>query len=129
MMVVLAVICVVVGIIVPTVTNVLPSSKASLADTNTNILNQSVLKHNQVTAELAVAAVSDGTDEQSVASALQTRDAASPGSPFLSPGMSMTLSSDANTYRAVWNGRMFEVLSPGSTGTGLDLLRMTEAAP
>lgn len=129
MMVVLGVLCIITAIIVPTVSNVLPGTRASMADTNVNTLNQSVLKYNQANAELTVAAVSDGSDEQAVAAALQTRDAAAPGSPYLAPEMAMVVASDAGSYRAVWNGRMFEVLSPGQAGTGLDLMRMTELAP
>lgn len=129
MMVVLGVLCIITAIIVPTVSNVLPGTRASMADSNTNTLNQAVLKYNQTSAELVIAAVSDGTDEQAVAAALQTRDDSVPGSPCMAPEKAMIISSDANSYRAVWNGRMFEVLSPGHAGTGLDLLRMTELAP
>src|SRR4029079_6809281 len=98
------------------------ASKAATAEANLEHLNQAVLKFNHASSELTNASASDSADELAIFATLQTRDATVLGSPFLGTNFRSSISDVETTYRASWNGRMFELVSPGNSGTGLDLL-------
>jgi len=121
-LIVLGVLAVIISIMIPSITGVVPASRATAAEANLEHLNQAVLKFNHASADLTNAAASDSTDELAIFAALQTRDATVLGSPFLGSNFSPNTSSSETTYRAAWNGRMFELVAPGSSGTGLDIL-------
>lgn len=127
-MIVLGVLVVVISVIVPSVTNVVPSVKESTAEANLEQLNKAVLKFGQANWELTLPVASDASDELAIFRSLQYRAASnpSPGSPYLEPRLAFVETDDSTVCRAQWNGRMFQMISPGSTGTGLDLSRMAE---
>lgn len=110
--------------------NVLPTSSAATAERNLNFLNGAVVAFNQASWELVLAAASGSSDEQAIFNSLRYRDEAnpSPGSPYLPATTVFVASSSSADYRAVWNGRMFELVMPGTAGVGIDLLKMSGAA-
>jgi len=120
--VVISVLAVVVSILIPSIIGVVPGSQATTAEANLEHLNQAVLKFNHASSELTNASASDSTDEETIFATLQTRDATVFGSPFLNSNFLPNTSTSETAYRASWNGRMFQLVSPGNTGTGLDLL-------
>ena len=127
-MVVMGVFAIFAAIAIPMILNVVPSSQASLAKTNMNRLNQAILKYNQANQEMAVSARSSATDEAAVIAALQDRATTgpAPGSPYLSPTLAVPTTGVTTTYRAIWNGRLFQLASPGETGDGVNLLEIQE---
>lgn len=128
MMVVIAVLGIVAAIALPNISNVLPSAREATARANLEHLNQRVLKFNYANWELVLASEGGSGDELAIAHSLQYRSAndPTPGSPYLQPTLSLVTSSDDATYRAAWNGRSFQMLEPGTAGTGLDLSKMAE---
>jgi len=83
-------------------------------------LNKAVLSHSQSISELTIAAADGSSDDEiAVAAALQTRDDSVPGTPFLEPEWTAIPTSDTDQFRAVWNGRMFELVGLGEGGAGL----------
>lgn len=86
-------------------------------------LNRAVLRFGQSNWDLPVAANhSATTDEFTVLRSLQYKWPASslkPGSPYFTPKYNPVASSSSSTHRIRWNGRTFEVLKPGTAGSGL----------
>lgn len=129
--VVITIIGVMAMLLLPSFHDLLPGSKYSTALANLELLNQSVLRYNQANKEIVLTSAPASTsDEEDIAKRLQYRgpDAtASPGSPFLDPTLTITSTDGVNTYRASWNGRMFQMVQAGTVGSGLDLLQMTSS--
>jgi len=111
--------------------NVLPTSSASTAERNLNFLNGAVVAFNQASWELVLTAENGTNDEAAIFNSLRYRDVANPlpGSPYLPATTVFIVSSNTADYRARWNGRMFAITMPGSSGMGINLLRMSGAAP
>ena len=86
-------------------------------------LNRAVLRFGQSNWDLPTAADhSATTDEFIVLRSLQYKWPASslkPGSPYFTPKYNPLTSSDSTKHRIRWNGRTFELLKPGTTGSGL----------
>lgn len=132
MMVVMGILAVLAYVLILGIKNVVPSVQETTADNNLNQLNAAVLKFNQSNWELALpAADGSGDDETAIFQTLQYRHPThpSPGSPYLSGTSTLVITSDESTYRAIWNGRMFEIRPSGVAGTGVDLARMAEQSP
>lgn len=127
--VVIAVIAIMAAIGIPMILNGVSSSSAETAKRNMNLLNGAVIAFNQGNWELVLAASSGSDDEQKIFDSLRYRDATnpSPGSPYLPPNATFVASSATNTYRAIWNGRMYEFAPPGSNGMGIDLMNIMGA--
>lgn len=125
-MVVIGVLSIVVAIAIPSISNVLPGAREATARANLEHLNQAVLKFNYANWELVLASEAGSDDELAIARSLQYRSASdpTPGSPYFAPTLSLVESSDDSTYRAAWNGRSFQMVAPGTVGTGLDLSEM-----
>lgn len=126
-MVVVSTLAVLAAVLIPFVLNVIPSTKSTVATTNLEQLNRAVLKFNHANWELVLATdAGSSEDESDIFRTLQYRAASnpSPGAPYLDPTLAFVSSSDEQTYRAAWNGRMFEMLAPGESGDGLDLSGM-----
>ncbi len=119
LLVVVSVLAVIAAIGVPLMLNLVPSAGEQTATRNLNYLNGAVLSYNQAVEELNTNAT-----ETTILTMLQTRDNRSHGSPYLPANLKTNTSSDSSVYRAKWNGRMFEMLPPGSAGTGLPLLNL-----
>lgn len=134
MIVVIAVIGVMAAIGIPMISNAVFSSSAETAKRNMNLLNGAVIAFNQGNWELVLATSGGSDDEQRIFDSLRYRDTVNPapGSPYLPPNATFVASSATTTYRAIWNGRMYEFAPPGSNGTGLDLMSIMgsiQAAP
>lgn len=124
MIVVVGAIAVMAAVLIPGMINVFKGTQAGTAEANLEHLNQAVLKYSHAVAELTNAVNSGIGDEQAVFTVLQARDESVPGSPYLPSNLSASASTDTNAYRAVWNGRMFQIVEPGTAGTGVDLSRL-----
>lgn len=116
------------AVLVASLRGVLPGADASSAESNLQMLNRAVLRFNQTNWELVLAQEPGTADEERIFRSLQYRASSNPapGSPYLSPDLGAVATTDDTTYRAVWNGRMFELQGPGNATPGLDLLRMME---
>jgi type II secretory pathway pseudopilin PulG len=132
--VVIAIIGVMGAIAIPIMSNQLAAASQRTASRNLNLLNGAVIAFNQGNWELVLASDGGSGDELAIFDSLRYRDAVNPtpGSPYLPPNATFHASSSSSIYRAVWNGRMFELVSIGTAGTGLDLLKIMgdiQAAP
>lgn len=128
LLVVITVIGILAAVGIPMISGLVGSSKHATAEKNLKDLNEAVLKFGQSNWELVLASSSGTSDEIAIFESLQYRnlneDFAAPGSPYLSPMMNAPTSSSADTYRAFWNGRMYQLLSPGQPGEGIDLMQI-----
>jgi len=114
---------------IPMIVNTIPAVSGETAQANLAKLNQAVLAFGQVGWEMILdPQAGSSEDELLILRSVQHRDPSNPlpGSPFLSPFLVFTGTNDDSTFRAVWNGRMFELVEPGSAGEGIDLLTMEE---
>lgn len=90
-------------------------------------LNRAVLRFNQANWDIPVAADNAvTTDETTVLLSLQFKWAAKQagrelrlGSPYFTQKYKPDTSSSGSTHRIRWNGRGFELLKPGTSGSGL----------
>lgn len=96
-------------------------SEAAVAANTKETLNTAVHRYNEVNGELVYPPTGSGTDELTILRTLQYRNPANPavGSPYVLPNWNPVESSDENTYRVAWQGTLFSLLSPGTSGTGL----------
>lgn len=126
-LVVISIIGVLAAIAIPAVTGLTSSAKDVEADDFTESLNRAVRNFAQSNWEIPTAANNGATtDEFIVLRSLQHRwgntgTIGSPykaGSPYFSPKYNPATSSDSTTYRLRWNGRTFEMLRPGTAGSG-----------
>ena len=131
LLIAVAVVGIMAGIGIAVMGNVISTSASQTAERNLNYLNGAVVAFNQASWELVFDADSGTSDESAIFNSLRYRDAAnpSPGSPYLPATTVFVASSSTSDYRATWNGRMFEIAMPGASGTGINLLRMSGAAP
>lgn len=119
-LVVVATIGVLVGVCVVAFTDTLGAARSTVSGENLERLNGAVWNYNQIASRITVAADASTTnDETQVLALLQARDPMLPGSPFFTPGVSFPVTADATTYRMFWNGTAFQVIEPGTAGTGL----------
>lgn len=129
--VVIGVIAVLVGVLIPTITQVIPAARETVYEANLEKLNQAVWKYNHAMGEFEQSgktgegkALAVGQKLQEAGSRNPESTNYSPGAPYLEPTLSLVETSNDSAYRAEWNGRMFLLLEPGTTGTGLDLADM-----
>jgi type II secretory pathway pseudopilin PulG len=124
LLVTIAVLAIVAGISIPSIVGVVSNSNYETAKRNLNVLNGGVVAFNDANWELVLAAGSGS--EQKIFDSLRYRAATNPaaGSPYLPDTATFVASSDTNTFRAIWNGRMFGIVVPGSNGSGLDLMKI-----
>lgn len=118
-------------ILIIVIQNVVPASKETTATANLDQLNAAVLRFNQSEWELVLTRADGSSDDElAIFRSLQYRHPTrpTPGSPFISETLAFYPSNDEETYRAIWNGRQFEMVGPGNSGTGLDLNRMVETS-
>lgn len=125
-LVVLAFLAIVAAISVPSISRLVSDSSYETAKRNLNYINSAVLSFNNSNWELVLATSSGSDDEQKIFDSLRYRSATNPaaGSPYLPETATFVASSDTSTYRAMWNGRIFGIVVPGSNGTGLDLMKI-----
>ncbi|WP_395740662.1 type II secretion system protein [Prosthecobacter sp.] len=99
-------------------------SKDALAVERKEMLNQAVYRFAQNNYELQFDANSGSlADELVILRTLQFRDPnvnrAKIGSPYVDPRYNPISSSDTSVHRLRWTGKMFELLSPGTSGSGI----------
>lgn len=130
-----AVIGILAAIAVPMISGLVPSANDQTARRNLNLLNGAVVAFNQSNHELVLTAAGDASDELAVIRSLQYTPppgaeglTSSPGAPYFNPMARVETSSSEETFRAAWNGRMFEMKSAGATGTGVDLMLLSDLA-
>lgn len=123
-LVVIGVLAIIVAIAVASVSGVFATSKEGTASANLSHLNRAVMSYSHAISELTTASTTGISDEQAVFSNLQARNLNVPGTPFLEATYKVVASSDTTIYRAIWNGYTFELLKPGTTGTGVDLTKL-----
>lgn len=125
-LVVIGFLAIVAAISIPNMLGVFSSSRHETARRNLNYLNGAVVGFNQANWELVLAASGGSDDELRIFDSLRYREAVNPaaGSPYLPSTATFVPSSGTNDFRAKWNGRMFEIVVPGSNGTGLDLMKI-----
>lgn len=118
------------AVCIPIIGGLTTQSKAAVAEKNMRSLNAAVQSFNQSNWELELASQEGTDDELAIFLSLQYRDDTvsrqAPGSPYLNPMFDFVRSSDPQDYRAIWNGRMFEMVSPSATGDGINLMRLGE---
>ncbi|MEI6279942.1 MAG: type II secretion system protein [Verrucomicrobiae bacterium] len=126
MIVVVAFLAIVAAIAVPVMSNVMQSSSYQTAQRNLNLLNGAVISFNEGNWELVLTTNSGSSDELAIFDSLRYRAATNPapGSPYLPQNATFVATSDPTTYRAIWNGRMFDFSPVGSNGTGIDLVKI-----
>ena len=127
-LVVIAVLGVMAAVAIPAIDHVLSGSTASTAQKNLNFLNGAVLAFNQSNWELVLNPSMGSDDELLIFKSLCYRHPTTPapGSPYLPATASYHATSANDTYRAEWNGRMFQIVEPGSTGAGINLLQLVD---
>lgn len=111
-------------IVVASFNQFLDGSKDALARERLENLNQALHRYAQTDKELLEAKrPSSADDEKLVLRKLQYRnpneDLAKVGSPYFDPSYQPAASALDTTYRLRWTGKLYELLRPGTPGTGL----------
>lgn len=128
---VIAVIGVLAALVISATSGITSSTSEGVAEKNLEDLNSAVLNFNQANWELVLPQdpnYASASNALEIFQSLQYRSSvsAAPGSPYINPMYSFVESANVTSYRAVWNGRMFQMITPGLSGDGLDLLQMTQ---
>lgn len=100
----------------------LEASRSVVAREVAETLNLGLKKHAQVEYVFGLAANDDtSADEIAIVRSLQYRDPLdpAPGAPFVRPNWHPIGSDDDEEFRLQWNGMVFVVLAPGTSGTGI----------
>jgi len=98
------------------------SARETVARDNLALLNRGLLHFSQTNWDIVLSRVdSSANDELAILHTLQWRDptGGTPGSPYIPINFSDTVSTSTDDYRIQWNGSAFELLLPGTVGTGL----------
>jgi type II secretory pathway pseudopilin PulG len=103
------------------------TARGILAEDRLEMLNRSMSERAASVKEYVFTRVdANTTDEQLVLMDMQYRnpdpDKADINSPFIEPRYRPTTSSSVNDFRLRWTGRRFELLRPGTTGSGLKVV-------
>jgi prepilin-type N-terminal cleavage/methylation domain-containing protein len=117
LLVVIAVLGILALIALPLITNVPFSARETVARETMERLNRAVNAHRTSAGPLAT----DAGSEEAVLAALTSRDPKIPGTPFYDTPGNLERSANEDRFRFQWNGTYFELLSPGTVGTGLTL--------
>lgn len=124
MVMVICILAVLAGIAVHSFGQFLGGSKDALAMARQETLNRAVYRFAQQNYELVFDAMNGSiADELVILRTLQYRDPninrAQPGSPYMDPRYNPVSSSDDTLHRLRWTGTLFELLKPGTGGTGI----------
>lgn len=112
------------GISVRSFNQFLGGTRDAVAAERQEMMNQALHRFAQQNYEMLFNAMENSAaDEMVILRTLQYRDTnadrAKIGSPYVDPRYNPVSSSDSDKYRLRWTGRMYELLKPGQTGTGL----------
>lgn len=120
MLTVISVIGILAGISIESYQGVQLSARENVARDRLALINRAVVHFGQANWELVLTPREHLTsDELAILRTLQWRNAEVPGSPYLPINFGDTMSSETDDFRLQWNGRMFELLEPGTQGAGL----------
>jgi type II secretory pathway pseudopilin PulG len=111
------------GIAIVAFSGAFGGASRSTAQRNLNLLNGAVTSFKNTQWEIILSPVPETSDESAVFYTLQFRNPTNPapGSPSLTTSMPFVVTSDSEKHRAIWNGRAFQMLTPGIPGAGIDL--------
>lgn len=118
LLVVLGLIGILALIALPQIVGVPAGARDAVARETMERLNRAVNAHRMSN---AAPLPSETGGEDSVFSALTTRDANIPGTPFYRTEQDLVLSSNTGVHRFAWTGVYFQILAPGTSGSGLAL--------
>lgn len=126
LVIVISILGVLATIAVSTYPSLLESSKVAIASERVECLNRALHTFAQQNYEMVFNRMdSSGADEMVVLRTIQYRNAdidrAKVGSPYFDPRYNPVVSSNATDYRIRWFGRGYELLAPGSSGTGIKM--------
>lgn len=118
----IAILAILATIAIPTMTGILPASRAGVAEANLAKLNGAVNTYHT-----AVGTFTNNT-AAGVLAALQTRDPLVPGTPFFNASADVVVTSDTNRFRGVWDSGavIFRFTPAGVSGSGVDLEKLAE---
>lgn len=130
LLVTIGVVAVLTAMVIPTVGNLTTRSREIVVGDHVEMLNKAVKSFSQNCWQMNMPAdhASDA-DELSVLRSLQYRfpaDSLKQGSPYFDPRYNPVASSNTRDFRIRWNGRLFELIPPGTAGTGLRYAGGTE---
>ncbi|MCP4849241.1 MAG: prepilin-type N-terminal cleavage/methylation domain-containing protein [Verrucomicrobiaceae bacterium] len=100
----------------------LDASRSVVAEDVMTVINNGLKKHSQINYEFNLSADHEGTDDEiAILRSLQWRDPVNlvPGAPFIPGNWQPVPSSDIKEYRLRWNGKVFNVIEPGASGSGI----------
>jgi len=136
MIITISLLAIVAGIALISMSGTYEASQDALARERLEVLNRGLNKFTTTGYELTFPPRPDsGADEMFVLRSLQYRNPdparARVGSPYVTSVYNPTVSSEVSDHRLRWTGRLYELLMPGQSGTGLkiafDSSDMTEA--
>lgn len=124
LVIVISIIGVLAGIAVGSFHQFMGGAKDALAVTRQEMLNQALSHFAQQNYDMQFNPMDlSVADEMVILRTLQYRDPdpdrAKFASPYMDPRYNPVSSSSSSTYRLRWNGKLFELLNPGDSGTGL----------
>ena len=122
MIVTVAVLAVITSIAISYFGGTLDASRSVVAEDVATALNNGLKKHSQVNYEFNLPADNSATDDEiAIVRSLQWRDPSNliPGAPFVPQNWHPVGNSDVSEYRLRWNGKVFNVLEPGASGSGI----------
>lgn len=123
MVIVVGIIGVLAAVAIPVYSNLHSASEEAVAHDHVEALNRAVTSFSHTCWKFPTAANASSTaDEFAVVRSLQYKFPASvlkPGSPFFDPKYDPQASANSFQLRIRWNGKGFELLKRGQSGTGL----------
>lgn len=117
--IVIAVLGVLAALVLPELGDLLGYTQDRTAKNHLARLNNAVTSYSQSVVEIDTAANGGTSDEMTVIALLKARDESVPGTPFLPNEWTATATSEDTEFRAQWNGYAFQLLYPGTSGSGL----------
>ena len=100
----------------------LDASRSVVAEDVMTVINNGLKKHSQMNYAFNLPADHGGVDDEiAILRSLQWRDPVDlvPGAPFIPGNWHPVESYDIEEYRLRWNGKLFNVLEPGTSGSGI----------
>jgi len=123
----IAILGVLAGVAVVAVNGSFSASQEALARERVELLNHALYQFSLQNYEMVFTARNEsGADEVFVLRTLQYRHPqetkAKLGSPYITPAYNPETSSSTADYRIRWTGKLYELLRPGQTGSGIKMM-------
>lgn len=124
LVIVISIIGVLATIAITSFNHLLAGGKDAVASERREMLNQALHRFSQQNYDMVFTRIDGSTaDEMVILRTLQYRDPdpsrSKIGSPYVHPSYNPLASSEAGTYRLRWTGRNYELLKPGTAGSGI----------